>query len=144
MRLFLVGFLIVGLLIGVVGSKMGKDGDWSDPSQGKHTVHRARSTKMHETNGQQEYAGTHHEAWTGVVGSRVMHSDATGEFSGRALEGVQQQYQSHFNYSDGREQWGSSHDPFTYTGRIQTSDNKEYDFEMDKGTFEYNSYEKSN
>ena len=67
-----------------------------------------------------------------LVGSREIRTKVSGEAQGSLYGGVQQRYESHTNYDDGREQRGSIKDDITYSLHVKDADGTESDVE---GTF---------
>lgn len=131
---WLIGFLIVGLLIGLV-SLVRRAGDESDPFEVTRSVTKSSHTTAHETGGGQvEYKQTDRAEYIERVGSGETRTEVIGESTGSLLGGIQQRYDSHATYSDGREQWGSTKDHTTYNLHVKEADGTEQDVE---GQFPY-------
>ena len=64
-----------------------------------------------------------------LVGSREIRTGVSGKAQGSLFGGVQQRYESHANYDDGGEQWGSMKDNMTYSLRVKDANGTEQDVE---------------
>ena len=133
MRL-LTGLLIVGLFVGVVilVMKVKEEAYWSDPSRWNRTIRTTSHSATQETGEQRDYTGVTSYEQTDVVGSREVKTNMTGEAQGKLLGDVQQRYDSHANFNDGREYQGSLKDDMTYNLHMKKTDGTEQDIE---GTF---------